>query len=156
MRIEHERIMANDDQRRSFAKGETIFKEGDQAAQAYLVEKGAVEIAKVIEGERRVLGTVDQGGIFGELALIDNQPRMATAGAASPTTLLVISKEDFNEKLKQADPFIRALLRIFVQNIRTSATSKTADAAAAGMAVEPKSPPGEDLGWMFDDLETVS
>ena len=148
--------MANHEQRKTFSKGQIIFKEGDQAAQAYLVERGSVEIAKVIDGERRVLGTVDQGGIFGELALIDNQPRMATASAANPTTLLVISKEEFSEKLKQADPFIRALLRIFVQNIRTSATAKTAAAAAVGLGGVAGAGAHEDLGWMFDDLERVA
>jgi CRP-like cAMP-binding protein len=52
------------------------------------------------------------------MALIDNTPRMATAIAVRETTLILITQATFQEKLKKTDPFIRALLNIFVRNIR--------------------------------------
>lgn len=112
-------------ERKVYYPGQRIFAEGEEGNRAYLVEKGLVEILKIDNtGESRVLGTIKAGGIFGEMALIDNQPRMATAMAASETTLTIIPRQAFEEKLRRADPFIRALLSIFVRNIRNMTNEK--------------------------------
>lgn len=113
--------MANIQNRKIVPEGQTIFREGDTGDRAFLVEKGEVEISKMVDGEKLVLGTVKPGGIFGEMALVDRSPRMASAAALEPTSMLVISEDVFQEKMANADPFIRALLRIFVRNIRRSA-----------------------------------
>ncbi|TAN43824.1 MAG: cyclic nucleotide-binding domain-containing protein [Rhodospirillales bacterium] len=106
-------------ERKVYYPGQKVFAEGEEGNRAYLVEKGAVDIVKKTDaGEERVLGTVTQGGIFGEMALIDNQPRMATARVALETTLAIIPRTAFEEKLRHSDPFLRALLSIFVRNIR--------------------------------------
>ncbi len=105
-------------ERATFAAGDTIFKEGDAGDKAYVVQSGAVEIVKNIDGKDIVLGTIDQGGIFGEMALIDDQPRMASALAREGTTLIVVSRTLFTAKLAKTDPFIRGLLNIFAENIR--------------------------------------
>lgn len=110
--------------RKVYSAGSVVFREGEVASRAFLVEKGTVEIVKSVDGKDKVLGNVERGGIFGETALIDNKPRMATAIAKDECTLVVISEQMFEEKVSQADPFIRALLRIFVRNIRES-TNKT-------------------------------
>jgi CRP-like cAMP-binding protein len=52
------------------------------------------------------------------MALIDDQPRMATAKAAAMTTVIVINREMFRKKLAKSDPFVRGLLGILVKNIR--------------------------------------
>lgn len=106
--------------RRVYAPGEIVFKEGEVSRRcAYLVEKGSVDIVKTLQdGTTTVLGTIAPGGIFGEMALIDNKPRMAMARTAEPTTLIIITGQLFEDKLRKADPFIRALLNIFVRTIR--------------------------------------
>ncbi|CAA6603333.1 MAG: cyclic nucleotide-binding domain-containing protein [Alphaproteobacteria bacterium] len=112
-------------ERKVFYPGQKIFGEGEEGNRAFLVEKGIVEIIKRNEeGEERVLGTIVQGGIFGEMALIDNQPRMASARAAAETSVSIIPRQAFEDKLKHADPFLRALLTIFVRNIRALTTEK--------------------------------
>jgi len=65
-----------------------------------------------------MLGTIKKGGLFGEMALIDNAPRMAAARAVDQTTLVVITRDSFSHKLDKADPFMRGLMNIFVKNIR--------------------------------------
>ncbi len=105
-------------ERVTFAAGDKIFKEGDTGEKAFVVQSGAVEIAKNIDGKTVVLGTVNQGGIFGEMALIDDKPRMAAAHALEGTTLIVVSRTMFAAKLAKTDPFIRGLLNIFAENIR--------------------------------------
>jgi CRP-like cAMP-binding protein len=60
------------------------------------------------------------------MALIDDEPRMANANALTKTVCIVIPGNLFKDKLKRTDPFIGALLRVFVQNIRSTVTHKRA------------------------------
>ncbi|MFN3075845.1 MAG: Crp/Fnr family transcriptional regulator [Alphaproteobacteria bacterium] len=111
--------------RKIFYAGQVIFKQGDKGDRAYLVQEGLVEITCMVPGYgEKILGTIGKGGIFGEMALIDNQPRMATAVAQEQTTVVVVGLDAFQEKLAKTDPFIRALLNIFVRNLRQMAKSK--------------------------------
>ena len=107
-------------QRSTYQAGDLIFKEGDEGNLAYVVQSGEVEIIEEADGEEKVLGTVGQGGIFGEMALIDSQPRMATARCSKGSTIIVITRAMFDQKLNKADPFIRGLINITVSHIRKS------------------------------------
>jgi CRP-like cAMP-binding protein len=106
--------------RRVFPPGEIIFKEGETGRRcAYLVESGKVEISKNISGgEQKVLGHISAGGIFGEMALVDNKPRMAQAKTVEPTTVIIVTETVLEQKLRKTDPFVRGLLGIFTRNIR--------------------------------------
>lgn len=108
-----------------FAKGSVIFQEGQSGRRGYLVEDGRVELDRVVDGKREPFARIGPGGIFGEMAVIDGGARTATAVAIENTTVTVISERVFKYKLKTADPFLRALVRLFVANLRTS----TPDAA---------------------------
>jgi CRP/FNR family transcriptional regulator, cyclic AMP receptor protein len=104
-----------------FTAGTEIFKEGDIGDVAYVVQDGEVEISRMVNGQRKVLGVIRNGGIFGEMALIDGKPRMASATAVKETACLIIRREIMERKLEAADPFIKRLLQIFVRNIRSMA-----------------------------------
>ena len=108
--------------RRVYAEGEVIFKEGEVGRRcAYLIESGKVEITKrKDDGTDTVLGYIPQGGIFGEMALIDDSPRMAQARAVAPTAVVIVSESMLEGKLKKADPFVRGLLNLLVRNLRQS------------------------------------
>lgn len=105
-------------QRQRHGPGDQIFKEGDEGRLAYVVEEGEVEIFMTKDGHEQVLGTVGKDGIFGEMALIDNQPRMAAARALTSTTIICVTRQMFDEKVNHADPFIRGLLKILADNNR--------------------------------------
>jgi CRP-like cAMP-binding protein len=105
---------------RFFASGTEIFKEGQPGRLAYLVEEGMVELDRVVDGRRVPFFKVGAGGIFGEMAVIDGGPRTATATAIDHTKVVVVSEQVFKAKLKAADPFLRALVRLFVANLRAS------------------------------------
>ena len=105
-------------QRTTYQAGDRIFKEGDDGNLAYVVQTGEVEIIKVINGLETLLGTICQGGIFGETALIDSQPRMAMARCKKGSTIIVVTRAMFEKKMNKADPFIRGLLNILVSHIR--------------------------------------
>jgi len=106
--------------RRVYASGEVIFKEGEVGRRcAYLLQSGKVEISKVnADGQTKILGYITDGGIFGEMALVDNKPRMAMARAVDSTTVIIVTEAALEDKLRKTDPFIRGLLNIFVRNIR--------------------------------------
>ena len=101
-------------ERKVFYAGTKVFKEGDLGDRAYLIQEGEVEITK----NGLLLATLKKGELFGEMALVDDQPRMATARALTDVSVVIIGRDSFREKLAKADPFIRGLLNIFVRNIR--------------------------------------
>ena len=109
--------------RKLYAAGDVIFREGDEGSVAYVIQAGSVEIVKDRDGKPALLGTLGEGAIFGEMALIDNAPRMGTARAATPTTVIIVSGDKFRKKISQADPVIGKLLLILVQNIRSLAAA---------------------------------
>lgn len=106
-------------QRQTLQAGDQIFKEGEEGNMAYVVQSGEVEIFKIVDGVETVLGRVGQGGIFGEMALIDSKPRMAGARASKGSTIIVVTRVMFEQKMNKADPFIKGLLNILVDNIRS-------------------------------------
>jgi CRP/FNR family cyclic AMP-dependent transcriptional regulator len=101
-------------ERKVFYAGTKVFTEGDAGDRAYLIQDGEVEITK----NGLLLATLKKGELFGEMALVDDQPRMATARALTDVSVVIIGRDSFREKLAKADPFIRGLLNIFVRNIR--------------------------------------
>lgn len=105
----------------AFDTGQAIFLEGDRAAFVYLVQSGRVDIYRGKGAHRRKINSIGPGGVFGEMAVIDGEPRMADAIAGARTVCLLIPRAVLEEKLKSADPFIRALLRILVRNMRSMA-----------------------------------
>lgn len=106
--------------KRTFAAGSTIFKEGDTADCAYVVESGEVQIFKMINGRRVQLGTVGPWGMFGELGLIDASPRMATAQTSQNTVCMVVSKTSVAEMMDGAPQGLNTLIHSLVQIIRTA------------------------------------
>jgi CRP/FNR family cyclic AMP-dependent transcriptional regulator len=105
--------------REFFPAGAVIIRQGEPGTRAFIIESGEIEIWTTVDDKRRQLGVVTTGGIFGEMALIDNQPRMASATALTGTTCVIINDVVFDKKMAAADPFIAGLLRIFVRNIRS-------------------------------------
>ena len=108
-----------------FAKGTEIFREGSMGRRAYLVDEGRVELDQLVNGKRVPFLRIGPGGIFGEMAVIDGAPRSATATAIDNTMVVVVSSRVFEGKLKRADPFLRALVKLFIANLRNSAPHGT-------------------------------
>lgn len=104
--------------RKIFYQNDVVFQEGDPGDCAYLIEKGVIRITKNSPDGDLELGRLGPGAIFGEMAMIDLQPRMAKATALSDTTVTFVNHVMFEKKLKAADPFLRALLLIMVRNVR--------------------------------------
>lgn len=100
---------------------DVLFRQGDPGHEAYIVEDGEIVIERAAGGRREKLGTIGKGGMFGEMALIDGLPRMADATAVRDTTLLVVRRDTFLTKFEAADPFMKAMVRFLVRNVRSMA-----------------------------------
>ena len=101
-----------------FPAGAVIFTEGESGTCAYVIESGRVSVFKTVKGKRIDIGAVEQGGIFGEMALIDDHPRMASAVAVEETACVVIGKERLSEQLEKAPKGVRVIVNALLGNIR--------------------------------------
>jgi len=109
--------------KKEIAAGKTVFVENMAGESLYLVESGEVDISKMLsEGDEQLLVTVGPGEVFGELAVVDEAPRSATAGVSSDTILWRLERPDF-ELLCRDHPasglrFVRNLVALFCNRIR--------------------------------------
>jgi ferredoxin-NADP reductase/cytochrome P450/CRP-like cAMP-binding protein len=83
--------------RRVLADGEILFRQGDPGDALYLVRSGCMALYREADGVRALHARVERGGCFGEVALVQHQPRFATAVAEGPTELMAISRARFSE-----------------------------------------------------------
>lgn len=105
--------------RRQFSAGEVIFRQGDPGDGLYVVEEGCVEIsAPVGEGHQRVLSQLETGAFFGEMAVLDQEPRSATATAIADSVLSFIPAGEMERALEQSPRLMLLLVREFCRRMR--------------------------------------
>ena len=98
--------------------GEILFEEGEVGNVAFVVESGTIEISR-LSGERPViLAELERGSIFGEMALIDDQPRSATARASRETLVRKIGKKEFLQHLRSSPEAAFEMMQQLVAIIR--------------------------------------
>jgi CRP-like cAMP-binding protein len=112
-------------ERKTYQSGDRLFREGDEGNQAFVIEEGEIQIVKAAGDKEIILASVGKGGIVGEMALLDDSPRMATARASKGGRAIVISRQMFEAKMNKADPFIRGLLNILADHVRRMSKAKT-------------------------------
>ena len=95
-----------------------LFAQGDPGDCMFVVRSGRVEIFQERPQGRVVIGTVGQGELFGEMALIDGEPRMASARTISDCELMLVPGTVFRDHMAEATPFIKAVMGILVKNLR--------------------------------------
>jgi len=99
---------------REFKAGEVIFKEGDAAAEFFVIQRGKVEIRI----GNRLLGTLSDHDIFGEMALIDTAPRSATAIAATDVKLVPVGEKQFLFLVSRTPYFALKIMRVLARRLR--------------------------------------
>src|SRR6266542_2150252 len=109
-------ILKREKEVRSFQAGQLIFSEGEPGDFMYAVTEGEV---RIVRGDR-LLETVVEGGIFGELALLDDQPRSASAiaGAGAGCKVAVIDLKRFGVLVQQTPFFAVEVMRVMADRLR--------------------------------------
>jgi EAL domain-containing protein (putative c-di-GMP-specific phosphodiesterase class I) len=104
--------------REVFSSGQEIFKSGDYGDCAYLIEEGTVEILVIKQGSEHRIRLIGKGELFGEISLIDYEPRTATVRAVDRTVLVPIPRKLMEGLLEKSDPVLRHLLLVILERFR--------------------------------------
>ncbi|HDT14805.1 MAG TPA: cyclic nucleotide-binding domain-containing protein [Firmicutes bacterium] len=103
-------------------KGGVVFRENDAGDSMYIVKAGSVNILKTIDSVNRQVAVISEGEFFGEMALVENSPRSASAEAGEDVELIRLSTEGFkrlkNEFAKTGFKVVDVLLKFMSQRIR--------------------------------------
>jgi CRP/FNR family cyclic AMP-dependent transcriptional regulator len=111
-------LTGNNIETRRVRAGAVIFREGEQADELYVIKSGYV---RILVGNRTMADlTIDC--IFGEMALIDSEPRSATAVAITDVELVPISKRQFLFLVSQTPNFALTVMRALAQRLRATSS----------------------------------
>jgi CRP-like cAMP-binding protein len=99
---------------RPFTAGATIFNEGDEGHEMFVIRNGLVEILL----HDKVVATLSEGEIFGEMALIDTGARSATARAKEDCTLVPVDERRFTFLIQQTPQFGLHVMRVLAERLR--------------------------------------
>ena len=98
----------------TFPAGTRLFEQGETGDVLYIVRDGTV----VLSVDGRQLELVEKGGMFGEMALIDREPRSATAIAETDCELVVIDKRRFWFLVQETPYFAEIVMRVMADRLR--------------------------------------
>jgi CRP-like cAMP-binding protein len=96
---------------RQVPAGTVLFREGDEGTEMYVLQAGAVRITRYIRGEEQLLAELGPGEFFGEMSILNDKPRSATATVSEDATLLTLGPKTF-------EAMVRANTEIAVRMIR--------------------------------------
>jgi CRP-like cAMP-binding protein len=96
---------SKDEFNRFYPKDTMIFSEGMPGSELYIIQKGSVKITKIVDNNEVLLAVLKPGDIFGEMAILENKPRSASAVAFEDAYLLAVNKANF-ERMVQTQPQI--------------------------------------------------
>ena len=85
------------DLNRAYKEGTMIFSECQKGSDMFVIQDGQVTISKVVDGTEVVLAVLNRGDMFGEMALLENKPRSASAIAHTDCHLMVINRQNFDK-----------------------------------------------------------
>ena len=120
---------------RSYEEGELIFEKGQPGAALFLIEEGRVNVEVFQNGQNLDLAILEKGAFFGEMALLDESPRSASARALEPTKTLALYRSDLT-RLIHSDPqtacqIYQALAKIVGDRLRSTNRLVLEEKAAA-------------------------
>ena len=103
---------------REFPIGTVVFKEGDVGSEMYVIQAGKIDITKRSREAEKVLVTLGPGAFFGEMAIINNKPRSASAVVVEPARLLVIGPKTFDAMIRGNSEIAVRMIKILAQRLQ--------------------------------------
>ena len=102
----------------SFRPGQFVFKSGEKSTEIFLLVEGEVGIFLPYNETKIPDHKIGVSEIFGEMGVIEGKLRMADARCLSSATIMGLTKEEFEKKIENSEPFIRGLIRILSSRVR--------------------------------------
>jgi CRP/FNR family cyclic AMP-dependent transcriptional regulator len=112
--------IANAAVEQKYQPGQEIVRQGDTGVGAFIIRSGKVDVVQDQNGKEVKIATLGPGDVFGEMALLDEFPRSASARAVEPTTALGIQRWHFRGILESHPQIALALLPILTRRIRNA------------------------------------
>jgi len=120
---------------RNVLKHNVVFNEGTRGDAAYILTEGKIEISGIIEGHKKVFAILKPISIFGEMALfLDDNTRTATAIALEDSKVIVVTKDDLEEYMRDSPKVISSIITVLVSRLK-STTRKAMKVPSTGMGV---------------------
>lgn len=120
---------------RNVLRHNVVFNEGAKGDAAYILTEGKIEISGIIEGHKKVFAILTPISIFGEMALfLDEGARTATAIALEDSKVIVVTKDDLDEFMRQSPKVIASIITVLVSRLK-STTKKALKVPSTGMGV---------------------
>lgn len=101
-----------------YPMGDIIFSEGEIGNDMFILQSGTVELIKKIAGETRVLATLEKGDFFGEMSVLEDLPRTATARAKADVEVVRINGATFDTMLKSNTEIAIRMMRKLSRRLR--------------------------------------
>ncbi len=101
-----------------YQPGEEIFREGDLGTDMFIIQEGKVEILKSVGDEDKALALLEKGDFFGEMSILEDLPRAATAVARVPVKLLQINGTTFDQMLRKNPEIAVRMMRKLSRRLR--------------------------------------
>ncbi len=99
-------------------RGSRLFAEGDPGGEAYVITSGEIEIIKQSVGRDVLLTVRREGDVIGEMSLLEDAPRMATARARTDASAIALSRDSLDELLDTSHTAVRALFQVLLARRR--------------------------------------
>jgi CRP-like cAMP-binding protein len=142
---------------KEFAQGTVLFREGEPGKEMYVVQQGRVTVSKKVGDVEKILASLGPGEFLGEMSILNNRPRSATATCAEPARLLVIDAKTFEAMVRSsAEIAIRMIKKLSdrlaaadeqIENLLfADASSRVVHFLATAAEKVPKGAAGHELG----------
>lgn len=148
------------DSAETYSAGDVIFHQGDLGTEMYIIQEGAVDIVKNINGETHVLSKLEKGDFFGEMAILENVPRSADAVAATEVRVVAINGSRFDEMLHKNPEIAVRIIRKYCKRLREAnqllerLVGKEVDADHVALGATSATPPEKATRHRLVDVAT--
>lgn len=133
--VQMKRVSTGNYLMRNVLKHNVVFNEGTKGDAAYILTEGKIEISGIIEGHKKVFAILKPISIFGEMALfLDDNTRTATAIALEDSKVIVVTKDDLEQFMRESPKVIASIITVLVGRLK-STTKKAMKVPSTGMGV---------------------
>ena len=141
---------------KAFPKGTVLFREGEPGKEMYVVQSGRVNVSKKVGEVEKILSSMGPGEFLGEMSILNNKPRSATATCAEDAKLLVVDARTFEAMIRgNAEIAIRMIKKLAdrlaeaneqIQNLLfADASTRVVQFLATAAEKAPRGPAGHEL-----------
>jgi CRP-like cAMP-binding protein len=101
----------------TYPKEHLLFAEGETGNTMYIIQDGSVKITKIVDNKEITLAVLGKGDIFGEMALLEDKPRAATAEIYEDCTLLAVNRDNFSNLIKEQPDMVVRMATLMSERI---------------------------------------